>query len=219
PTAEDVKALNLRLKWQIENLERGLRYIPVDLNSAKIYVFVDGSFANNKDLSSQIGFVLAIGSETEGSTGFTLSSNIIHASSTKCKRVTRAVLASELYAMVAGVDMLISLATTANMVTDKLGFPRLPTVVCTDSLSLYECIIKLGTTKEKRLMIDIIAIRQSYERRELTEIRWIGGDHNPADAMTKATPNKALQQLIDTNRLTVKVEGWVQRPTGADSAQ
>ncbi|PVH83472.1 hypothetical protein DL98DRAFT_615736 [Cadophora sp. DSE1049] len=218
PTAEDVKALNLRLKWQIENLERGLRYILVDLNSAKIYVFVNGSFANNKDLSSQIGFVLAIGSETEGSTGFTFFSNIIHASFIKCKRVTRAVLASELYTIVAGVDMLIFLATTANMVTDKLGFPRLPTVVCTDSLFFYECIIKLGIIKEKRLMIDIIAIRQSYERRELTEIRWIGGNHNPANAITKATPNKALQQLINTNKLTVKVEGWIQRLTGADSA-
>ncbi|PVH67579.1 hypothetical protein DL98DRAFT_283467, partial [Cadophora sp. DSE1049] len=50
--------------------------------------------------------------------------------------------------------MLIFLATTANMVTDKLGFPRLPIIVCTDSLSFYECIIKLGTTKEKRLIID-----------------------------------------------------------------
>jgi hypothetical protein len=213
PTEEDAKALNQRLQWQINNAEKGLRYIPVDLHSAKIYVFVDGSFANNKDLSSQIGFVVVIGTETEGDAEFTLSGNIIHSSSTKCKRVTRAVLASELYAMVAGVDMLVSLSGTVNMVTKKLGLPHLPTVVCTDSLSLYECIVKLGTTKEKRLMIDIMAIRQSYERRELTEIRWIDGTRNPADAMTKTTPNGALQELIDTNTLTIKMEGWVQRPT------
>jgi hypothetical protein len=218
PTEEDTKALNQRLQWQMDNAERGLRYIPVDLHSAKIYVFVDGSFANNKDLSSQIGFIVVIGTESEGNAEFTLSGNIIHSSSTKCKRVTRAVLASELYAMVAGVDMLISLGGTVNMVTDKLGLPRLPTVVCTDSLSLYECIVKLGTTKEKRLMIDIMAIRQSYERRELTEIRWIDGTRNPADAMTKATPNRALRELVETNTLTVKIEGWVQRPTEVDIA-
>ncbi|CAL3971085.1 unnamed protein product [Diplocarpon coronariae] len=52
----------------------------------------------------------------------------------------------------------------------KLSLPRLPTVVYTDSLSLYKCIIKLGTTKKKRLIIDIIAIRQSYENRKLIEI-------------------------------------------------
>ena len=136
-----------------------MRYIPVDLYSAKIYVFVDGSFANNKDLSSQIGFVVVLKAETEGNTEFTLSSNIIHTSSIKCKRVTRVVLASELYAMVARIDMLISLATTINIVTNKLGLARLPTVVYTDSLSLYKCIVKLGTTKEKRLIINIIVIR------------------------------------------------------------
>jgi len=64
--------------------------------------------------------------------------------------------------------------------------------VCTDSYSLYECLVKLGTTKEKRLMIDIIALRQSYERRELTEVRWINRQDNPADIMTKATLNKIL---------------------------
>ena len=60
-------------------------------------------------------------------------------------------------------------------------------------------------------MIDILALQESYERRELTEIRWIYSQNNLADAMTKATPNKALQRLIDTNKLTIRVEGWVQR--------
>jgi hypothetical protein len=48
-------------------------------------------------------------------------------------------------------------------------------------------------------------------------MRWIDGARNPADAMTKANPNKALQELIDSNSLTVKMEGWIQRPTGGDS--
>lgn len=30
-------------------------------------------------------------------------------------------------------------------------------------------VTKLGNTKEERLMIDIMALRQSYQRRELTE--------------------------------------------------
>lgn len=60
-------------------------------------------------------------------------------------------------------------------------------------------------------MIDIMALRESYERRELYEIRWINGLDNPADAMTKAKPNGALQSLIDSNCLDVRVEGWVKR--------
>jgi hypothetical protein len=115
------------------------------------------------------------------------------------------VLALELYAIAAGVNIAISILTTLAMVTQRLKIEGIPTVVCTDSLSLYECMVKLGTTKEKRLMIDIMAIRQSYERRELSEVRWIKGISNPADAMTKAILNKALRALVDTNSLTVQV--------------
>ena len=60
-------------------------------------------------------------------------------------------------------------------------------------------------------MIDIMALRQSYERRELAEVRWINGQDNPADAMTKQNPNKALQKFVDKNKIVVRVEGWVKR--------
>jgi len=121
------------------------------------------------------------------------------------------VLASEIYGIIKGVDIAIAINTTIKIITKQLGFLQTSIVVCTDSYSLYECLVKLGSTQEKRLIIDIMALRQSYERREITEIRWIDGKDNPADAMTKSTPNKALEKLIDTNQLGVRVEGWVQR--------
>jgi len=211
PTKDDVLALNKRLSWQMNHLDRGLLYVPVNLPTAKLFVFVDGSFANNKDFSSQLGYEIIIANESTGENDFTIHGNLIHWSSTKSKRVTRSVLASEIYGMVGGVDMAIAIGTTLKMITDRLGLPVIPIVVCTDSYSLYECLVKLGTTKEKRLMIDIMALRQSYERRELFEIRWINGQDNPADAMTKANPNKALETFVDTNTLRVRVEGWVKR--------
>jgi hypothetical protein len=85
----------------------------------------------------------------------------------KSQRVTRSVLASEVYGMTVGIDIAYAISSTLNMITKQLGLPTIPVIVYTDSYSLYECLVKLGTTKEKRLMIDIIAIRQSYERREL----------------------------------------------------
>jgi hypothetical protein len=72
-------------------------------------------------------------------------------------------------------------------------------VVCTDSKSLYECLVKLGTTQEKRLMIDVMCLRQAYERREIAEVKWIRRDSNPADGITKSKPSNALKRLIDTN--------------------
>lgn len=94
-------------------------------------------------------------------------------------------------------------------ITVQLGLPTTPLTICTDLYSLYECLVKLGTTKEKRLMIDIMSLGQSYERREIHEIRWINGNDNPTDAMTKASPNKALERLVTTNELMIRVEGYV----------
>ena len=61
-------------------------------------------------------------------------------------------------------------------------------------------------------MIDILCLRQSYERREITEILWIKGEKNPADAMTKETPCDALKRLINTNKIDLdQPNGWVER--------
>ncbi|KAI1001862.1 hypothetical protein K3495_g6346 [Podosphaera aphanis] len=212
PSRDHITKLNGRLSWQKNNLERGLKNVPLDLKVVKLYVFVDASFANNADLSSQIGFVIVLANEIKQENHkFSINGNFVHYSSTKSKRVTRSVLASEVYGMVGGVDMGYAIATTINLIFSQLKLPDIPMIVCTDSYSLYECLVKLGTTKEKRLMIDIMALRQSYERRELYEIRWIKGLDNPADAMTKGNPNKALETLIDKNNLEIKVEGWVKR--------
>src|SRR5438874_2730428 len=128
-------------------------------------IFVDGSFANNADLSSQLGFIIMLINETCDDESFTIMGNTVHWSLTKCKRVTRSVLASEIYAMVNGFDIGLAIATTLRMITDRLRIPAIPVILCTDSYSLYECLVKLGLILEKRLMIDIMALRQLYERR------------------------------------------------------
>ena len=52
-------------------------------------------------------------------------------------------------------------------------------------------------------MIDIMALRQLYECKEITEIQWIDRKDNPADAIIKSTPNKALGEFVDFNQLSV----------------
>ena len=113
--------------------------------------------------------------------------------------------------MAHGVDIAVAIGGTIDMIMERLNLPKAHIVVCTDSRSLYDCLVKLGTTKEKRLMIDIMALREAYERGDLTDVRWIDGRDNPADAMTKGNCNSALTTLIDTNELELKVQGWVDR--------
>ena len=48
-------------------------------------------------------------------------------------------------------------------------------------------------------MINIMCLRQSYKRREIAKVKWINGDSNPIDTMTKSKPLLALKRLIDIN--------------------
>jgi hypothetical protein len=137
--------------------------------------------------------------------------NILHWSLTKCKWVTRSVLASELYGVAHGFDVG---AAIKGAIENIMKIKNLLLVLCTDSKSLYECLVKLSTTQEKRLMIDIMCLRQSYERREIAEVLWIDGDDNPANAMTKAHPCQALRNLVDTNRIDLRATSWVERTGG-----
>jgi hypothetical protein len=73
--------------------------------------------------------------------------------------------------MVAGVDIIYAIGSILKLITIQLELPDIIIIVCTDSYSFYKYLVKLGTTKEKRLMIDIIALQQSYKRKKLFEIR------------------------------------------------
>ena len=76
-------------------------------------MFIDGSFANNKDLSSQLGYeIMLINESYDDDNRFIIRGNLIYWSSTKSKRVIRSVLVLEIYGMVRGVDMVLTMNST-----------------------------------------------------------------------------------------------------------
>lgn len=78
-------------------------------------------------------------------------------------------MVSELYAIAHGFDVGAVLKATIEGILGLKG--PLLMILCTDSKSLYEYLVKLGTTQEKRLIVDLICLRQLYERRQITEIK------------------------------------------------
>ena len=60
--------------------------------------------------------------------------------------------------MVSGVNIAIAIKTTLKIITDQLKFSVIPIIIYTDLYSLYKYLIKLNTIKEKRLIINIMAL-------------------------------------------------------------
>jgi hypothetical protein len=192
--------LNQRLQWQLNNLIRELRFVSLNVNQnqLKLMIFTDVTFANTIDLHSQIDYVICLIDDVH--------INLIHWSSIKCKRVIKSVLAAKLYAMINDFDV----EAIIKSIIERMLHISLSLILFTDLKSLFECLIKLDTTSEKRLMIDLMCLRQFYERREIAEIRWIDEDSNSADAMIKFKLCNVLSSLIDTNFLNLKITEWVE---------
>jgi hypothetical protein len=80
--------------------------------------------------------------------------------------VIRNVLAAELFAMIHEFDV----DSILKSILIKMLVIDISLILITDSKSLYDCLIRLSITIEKRLMIDVMTLRQFYERREITEM-------------------------------------------------
>jgi hypothetical protein len=93
------------------------------------------------------------------------------------------------------------ISAAIKFIIDKILQVNLLLVLCINSKSLYDYLVRLGTTQEKRLMIDIICLRQAYEQKQITEVKWIDRETNPTDTMTKGKPCAALIRFIDTNQI------------------
>jgi hypothetical protein len=210
PTLKDAEMLNTCLK----EIQQGkpLHIVKLDESSLRMIAFADASFANNRDLSSQLGYLIVLADKDN-------NANILHWQSIKCRRKTRSVLASELYAIALAFDISSTLKATAHHLFSG-RCQGIPLVIATDSKSLYDQMTTLKSTLEKRLMIDLACIRQAYERREIAELIWIKGDTNPADAMTKDKKvNGALARLLEDNKITIAPESWIDRDGRAEPGQ
>lgn len=79
-------------------------------------------------------------------------------------------LALEIYIIAYRVDITIAIRDTINIIIERLSLSKVLVIVYIDSRSLYDYLVKLRTTKEKRLIINIIALREVYKRSELIDI-------------------------------------------------
>lgn len=82
--------------------------------------------------------------------------------------------------------------------------------VYVDSKTLLDVVSKDGGTTEKRLQIDLFALKESQDRGELTRLSWITGKSNPADALTKESLGNGtpLWDLMKSNKVDMEALAW-----------
>lgn len=205
-----IKMANRIVRHLKKHSDVKLRYRKLDTESLCIRMYSDASYADNRDASSQLGYIVFLCDKFGTAQPITWSSH-------KSKRVTRSVLGSETMALADGFDAAYAIRHDVERMTGK----RVPLSVFTDSLSLFDVITKATLTAERRLMIDIAGVKQAYKTREIHTIGFIRTQYNPADALTKVRPCGALDDVLQSGRLSHPVAQWVDRqsvtPTDLDS--
>lgn len=206
-TSDSVKSANKIISHVRKIAELGIEIPPLDRSTASIVVLTDAALANNDDLSSQIGYVLAI-RDANG------NANLVEYSSRKCRRVTHSSLAGEIMAFSAGSDAGIILKHDLQLIMKQL----IPLYMMTDSRGLFDMVTRNSYRAERRLMIDMAAIRQAYQCWDIDGIAHVSGASNPADAMTKIVQSGSLLDLMK-GVMTVQATQWVMRSNtrGPDS--
>jgi hypothetical protein len=198
---EHIVALNKILSHLARVPHLPLKYPKLDLDSLRLRVCADASFGSNADGSSQLGYCIFLADKHGKCQLLTWSSH-------KSKRVTRSVAGAETMALADAFDSAYSLKHDLQAMLCR----EVPITVYTDSLSLFDVRTKSTVPREKRLMIDVVAIKNAYKSCELDTIAFIRTQHNPEDVLTKIMKSDVLSNVIKNSEPSHPVEQRIVRP-------
>lgn len=132
--------------------------------------------------------------------------SILHFSSYKARRATRSVLGAETYAIADAFDVGYTLAHDLSEILQV----SITLVMSTDSKSLFSLITKDSLSTERRLMIDITSVRQSFDNGEIDCLELKNTDTNPSDAFKESGSNLSREQSIVSGQDNTYPVKWVQ---------
>ena len=196
---QKVKEFNSCIKYLKKN-QFPLRFGPLNTNTLQIRVYADAASETNLDCSSQLRFVILICDASN-------SSHFIDFSSKKSRRVVRSMMRGEIFALADGFDRSLMLRHDLETIYSK----RIPLHVFTDSKQVFGTITKASKTTERRLLIDIAASRQAYNRHEISNISPVASEDMIADDLTKTKSSPSWMELLKSGNNVLKVKQWIVR--------
>lgn len=190
-TAQDIITANKAIR-RVRGQQVTLTYPNTfDLSSCRIVGFTDSSFANLPDRGSQGGYLIFI-CDMNG------VYSLIAWQSRRIKRVVKSSKAAECLAAVEATEACLALNA---LLSDMLysSEPMIPISILSDNKSLVDHVHSSTPVADKRLQIDIGVLRDTYQRKEIQEFRWIPTELQAANALTKT--GCSTQYLLDIIRL------------------
>ena len=119
-------------------------------------------------------------------------------SSKKAKRVCRSSLTAETLAAVEAID---GAFVVKEMMEDILHKKLPPIMLYVDSKSLYDTVKTSNVIADKRLLIDMAAIREMSDNKEII-VNWVRTENQLADVLTKRGVNSLkLLRVFSTGHL------------------
>ena len=108
--------------------------------------------------------------------------------SRKLRRVVKSTLAAEAMALLDAIDTNVWLVHVISEITNmKIDV----SIFNTDNLSLVEALHSTKSTEEKRLRVDIAAVKEAVENKEFI-VRWVEKRFQLADVLTKQGADSSL---------------------------
>ena len=221
PTVSNLLEINKLLKEAKKSQDWGLCFSPVPLDQAKVVVFSDASWANAEGLKSQAGYLSFLTGPDVFSPGGDTAS-LMDWRSHRIQRQCRSTLAAETMSLDTAFDsgiflreLLAEVLLESYSPVQSGALPKdfLPVHPVTDCRSLYDLLVKDGpvsATQEKRLTIDLGAIKQSAEEFDPEDLKgtfkWVDTSRQLADHLTKLKPSYQLREHLEQGWLALQVD-------------
>lgn len=164
-----------------------------DPNSWSILLFSDAAHANLSDgVSSGGAHVIFLVGEND-------SCCILAWASNKIRRVVRSTIAAEALALQEGLEDAWFIKSILKELVGKEA--TLPIEARIDNRSVIDAIHSTKFVNDKRLRIDLAAIKQALQRKEIARLTWVPGDYMLANGLTKrgASCEKLMNILKNGN--------------------
>ena len=187
-TVSDILTINKAIKF-VKSTPGYITIPKLDLRSIKIVTFSDSSFNNLPNGNSQGAHIVFLADDNNSSCPVSWTSN-------KVKRVVKSTLAAETLAFSEGADNAYFIRNLLQEIILMPTVSAIPIHCLTDSQSLFETVGTSNQISDRRLRVEISAIREMIDNDEIS-IEWVSKDQQLSDVLTKkgASPSPLMRSL------------------------